>query len=94
MKHITFLIVLTVLFFCSCNTTKSEITTEMAYEGVSTYCHSAYDWSMAEANPSMMYVEMGEEYATSNTGWVVLRQPKKSVACAIKQIQFRYNNKC
>ena len=63
MKHITFIIVLTVLFFCSCgtNVTKSEITAEMAYEGVSNYCHSAYDWSMAEANPSMMYVEMGEE---------------------------------
>ena len=63
MKHITFFIVLTVLFFCSCgtNTTKSKITAEMAYEGVSNYCHSAYDWSMAEANPSMMYVEMGEE---------------------------------
>lgn len=63
MKHITFLIVLAVLFFCSCgtNTTKSEITAEMANEGVSNYCHSAYDWSVAEANPSMMYVEMGEE---------------------------------
>ena len=63
MKHIGFLIVLAVLFFCSCgtNTTKSEITAEMAYEGVSNYCHSAFDWSMAEENPSMMYVEMGEE---------------------------------
>ena len=64
MKHITFLIVSIVLFFCSCggnNSTKSEITAEMAYEGVSNYCRSAYDWSMAEENPSMMYVEMGEE---------------------------------
>ena len=63
MKHITFFIVLTVLFFCSCstNTTKSEVTAEMAYEGVSNYCHSAYDWSVAEDNPSMMYVEMGDE---------------------------------
>ena len=63
MKHITFFIVLAVLFFCSCgnNSTKSEITAEMAYEGVSNYCHSEYDWSLAEDNPSMMYVEMGEE---------------------------------
>ena len=63
MKHITFLIVLIVLFFCSCgtNTTKGGITAEMAYEGVSKYCHSAYDWSMAEDNPSMMYMERGEE---------------------------------
>ena len=66
MKHITFFIVLIVLFLCSCNTntTKSELTAEMAYEGVSNYCHSAYDWSLAEANPSMMYVEMGEETET------------------------------
>ena len=63
MKHIGFFIVLTVLFFCSCGngTTKSEVTEEMAYEGVSNYCHSAYDWSMAEENPSLMYVEMGDE---------------------------------
>ncbi|MBQ6070716.1 MAG: hypothetical protein IJK85_03085 [Bacteroidales bacterium] len=33
----------------------------MAYEGVNNYCHSVYDWSIAEENPSMMYVEMGEE---------------------------------
>ena len=66
MKHIGFIIVLTVLFFCSCgtNATKGEITAEMAYEGVSNYCHSAYDWSIAEENPSMMYVEMGEETET------------------------------
>ena len=33
----------------------------MAYEGVSNYCHSAYDWSIAKENPSIMYVQMGEE---------------------------------
>ena len=33
----------------------------MAYEGVSNYCHSTYDWSVAEENPSIMYVQMGEE---------------------------------
>ena len=57
-------LVLTVfLLFCSCssNPTKSEITAEMAYEGVSNYCHSTYDWSVAEENPSIMYVQMGEE---------------------------------
>ena len=36
----------------------------MAYEGVSNYCHSTYDWSAAEKNPSMMYLEMGEETET------------------------------
>ena len=66
MKHSTFFIVLAVLLLCSSgtNATKSEVTAEMAYEGVSNYCHSAYDWSMAEDNPSMMYVEMGEETET------------------------------
>ena len=29
-------------------TTKSEITAEMAYEGVSNYCHSAYDYLKKE----------------------------------------------
>ena len=33
----------------------------MAYEGVSAYCHGAYDWTPAEEEPSRMYVEMGEE---------------------------------
>ena len=40
------------------------ITADMAYEGVSNYCHSAYDWSMAEENPSMMSLTMGEETET------------------------------
>jgi hypothetical protein len=36
----------------------------MAFEGVSNYCHAEYDWSVAEDNPSVMYVEMGEETDT------------------------------
>ena len=73
MKHIAFSFILTVLLFCSCgsNTTKSEITAEMAYEGVSNYCHSAYDWSVAKDNPSIMYVQMGEE--TDSAYQVVFR---------------------
>ena len=43
----------------------------MAYEGVSNYCHSTYDWSVAEANPSIMYVQMGEE--TDSAYQVVFR---------------------
>ena len=63
MKHIVFSFILIALLFCSCgnNTTKSEIMAEMAYEGISNYCHNTYDWSVAEENPSIMYVEMGEE---------------------------------
>ena len=63
MKHIVLSFILAAVLFCSCgsNTTKREITAEMALEGVSNYCHSAYDWSIAKENPSIMYVQMGEE---------------------------------
>ena len=43
----------------------------MAYEGVSNYCHSEYDWSIAEDNPDIMTVEMGEE--TDSAYQVVFR---------------------
>lgn len=39
----------------------SVITKETAYEGVNNYCHSTYDWSIAEKNPDIMYVAMGDE---------------------------------
>ena len=73
MKHIAILFILIAMLLCSCgsNTTKSEITAEMAYEGVNNYCHSAYDWSIAKENPSIMYVQMGEE--TDSAYQVVFR---------------------
>ena len=73
MKHIVFSFILIALLFCSCgaNTTKSEITAEMALEGVSNYCHSEYDWSVAKDNPDIMYVQMGEE--TDSAYHVVFR---------------------
>ena len=73
MKHIAILFILIAMLLCSCgsNITKSEITAEMAYEGVSNYCHSAYDWSIAKENPSIMYVQMGEE--TDSAYQVVFR---------------------
>ena len=43
----------------------------MAYEGVSNYCHSTYDWRIAKENPSIMYVQMGEE--TDSAYQVVFR---------------------
>ena len=43
------------------NTSESKVTAEMAYEGVNNYCHSEYDWSVAEENPEIMYVAMGDE---------------------------------
>ena len=45
----------------STKATARKITKEMAYEGVDNYCHSTYDWSVAKDNPSIMYVQMGEE---------------------------------
>jgi len=45
-------------------TKNSGITAEMAFKGVDNYCHKEYDWSMAKKNPSMMYVQMGEETET------------------------------
>lgn len=43
------------------STVENKITSEIAYEGVSNYCHETYDWSIAEENPSIMYIEMGNE---------------------------------
>ena len=73
MKHIAILFILIAMLLCSCgaNSTKSEITAEMALEGVSNYCHSAYDWSIAKENPDIMYVQMGEE--TDSAYQVVFR---------------------
>lgn len=77
MRYIALSFVCAALLFCSCRKNKSELapsadlTAEKAYEGVSNYCHSAYDWSVAEDNPSIMNLEMGEE--TDSTYLVVFR---------------------
>ena len=76
MKHIAFSFILTAMLLCSCGSkstkeSQSKITPEMAYEGVSNYCHSAYDWSIAKDNPEIMYVQMGEE--TDSAYQVVFR---------------------
>ena len=73
MRKIAFSFILIAMLFCSygANTTKSELTAEMALEGVSNYCHSTYDWSVAKDNPDIMYVQMGEE--SDSTYQVVFR---------------------
>lgn len=73
MRHLTFISIYTILLLCSCrpDATKGTITAEMALSGVSNYCHSEYDWSIAKDNPSIMYVEMGEE--TDSTYQVIFR---------------------
>ena len=69
MKHLLIPFIFAILFLCSCHnktasTESTPITAEMAYEGVNNYCHSEYDWSIAEDNPSIMSVTMGEETET------------------------------
>ena len=86
MKYITLTFVFIALFLYSCRNnktdvaqpsnaqteeTQSAITAEMAYEGVNNYCHSTYDWSVAEDNPDIMYLTMGEE--TDSAYHVVFR---------------------
>ena len=76
MKQIVFSFILTVLLLYSCGSksnkkSQSKITAEMALEGVSNYCHSTYDWSIAKDNPDIMGVEMGEE--TDSAYLVVFR---------------------
>ena len=64
MKQIVLLSALCFLLLCSCHRAKTDalqpsgVTAEMAYEGVNNYCHSEYDWSVAEENPDMMSVTM------------------------------------
>ena len=77
MKKIGYSLMFLALLLGSCHKSKTEsvqpssITKEMAYEGVNNYCHSEYDWSMAKEDPSMMYLQMGEE--TDSTYHVVFR---------------------
>ena len=66
MKQIALLFLLATMLLCSCSSkstkeSQSKITAEMALEGVSNYCHSEYDWSMAKDNPDIMGVQMGED---------------------------------
>ena len=66
MKNIVMMLMLVALLVCSCYRDKTNLTSsadrtaEMAYEGINNYCHRAYDWSIAEGNPSIMYLKMEE----------------------------------
>ena len=76
MKQIVIALVVTALLLNSCGSkgtheSQSKITAEMALEGVSNYCHSEYDWSIAKDNPDIMGVQMGEE--TDSAYQVVFR---------------------
>ncbi|MBO7416748.1 MAG: hypothetical protein J6U22_09250 [Bacteroidaceae bacterium] len=48
-----------------CRGSKTDrISAQMAYEGVSNYCHSEFDWSPAQENPSIMYVALADSTDT------------------------------
>jgi hypothetical protein len=86
MKYFAFTLVFITLFLCSCHNNRANvspsaevqtedtlrtITKEIAFEGVSNYCHKEYDWSVAKDNPDIIYLQMGEE--TDSTYEVVFR---------------------
>ena len=67
-----FIFILTIVVLCTifygCESKKeliednsTLITKETAYNVINKYCHDNYDWSVAQDNPSIMYVEMGNE---------------------------------
>ena len=53
------------LLLGGCRGSKTDrISAQMAYEGVSNYCHSEFDWSPAQENPSIMYVVLADSTDT------------------------------
>ena len=49
------------LLLAGCREKKPDrISARMAVEGVSSYCHSEFDWSPAQDNPSIMYVSLAD----------------------------------
>ena len=59
MRYIVFVLSM-VMLLGGCRKKTDGISAQMAYEGVSNYCHSEFDWSPAQENPSIMYVVMAD----------------------------------
>ena len=63
-KVLILLTICFVLFGCAKEKEEPKISSDIAYAGVNNYCHDNYDWSVADENPDIMYVKMGEETDT------------------------------
>ena len=59
MRYIVFVLSM-VMLLGGCRKKTDGISAQMAYEGVSNYCHSEFDWSPAQENPSIMYVALAD----------------------------------
>lgn len=54
-----------VLLLAGCRKSKPDtLSAQMAYDGVSNYCHAEFDWSPAQDNPSIMYVSLADSTDT------------------------------
>lgn len=65
MRYFVLLSAVMMLLLGGCRGSKpDQISAQMAYEGVSNYCHSEFDWSPAQENPSIMYVALADSTDT------------------------------
>lgn len=69
MKKVLYIVIVFVIciMFYGCNKNEevsNKLTKELAYKGVSNYCHKEYDFSSSENNSTVMYIEYGNETET------------------------------
>ena len=65
MRRIVFVSAIIILLLGGCRKSKTDcISAQMAVDGVSKYCHSEFDWSVAQDNPSLMYVALSDSSET------------------------------
>ena len=60
MRYFVLLSAVMLLLLGGCRKKTDGISAQMAIEGVSNYCHSEFDWSPAQENPSIMYVALAD----------------------------------
>ena len=65
MRRIVFVSAIIILLLGGCRKSKTDcISAQMAVDGVSKYCHSEFGWSVAQDNPSLMYVALSDSSET------------------------------